>query len=142
MPALHWTRKGVIASRAPSIGGCDTRREDRRVCSRSCSFSARSVPTSCSNEAKCCIRCRIICWTLDGVRRQSSGAISGLGQVYSSESIDLRLPNQVGFFTVFFYPRERLQNIYASLEQENFPVALSGASSFMWHFAPRWSSQL
>jgi hypothetical protein len=55
-------------------------------------------------EAKRCIRCRIICWTLDGVRRQSSGVISGLGQVCGSGSINLRLPNQRKLFTVFLLP--------------------------------------
>jgi hypothetical protein len=39
---------------------------------------------------------------LDFRQLHSSGGISGLGHLGSSESIGLRLPNQIGFFTVFF----------------------------------------
>jgi hypothetical protein len=67
-------------------------------------LGAQRADFLCSNETKRCIRCRIICWTLNGVRRQSSGVISGLGQVCGSESINLRLPNQMELFTVFFLP--------------------------------------
>lgn len=39
---------------------------------------------------------------LDFRQLHSSGGISGLGHLGSSESMSLRLPNQMEFFTVFF----------------------------------------
>jgi hypothetical protein len=36
------------------------------------------------------------------IEKLPSGAISGLGHLGSSESMSLRLPNQMEFFTVFF----------------------------------------
>jgi hypothetical protein len=62
---------------------------------------AADFPSSAANRSS---TCNNACWTLDGVSTHSSGVILMLEKVSSSESIGLRLPNQVLFCMLPFLP--------------------------------------